>query len=169
MPPQSCLTSSTVYFARLRSRVGLVSTCFDTFSSILLSHANLIVHGVLQKMDLRQICCGISPAILRSPSTRFRGFNINPSEFHHFNRRAKALSGTRFHFDLRSAKMGLFAGILSVVRKTNRRVHFVIGNVGDHLSENRAALSVVRNTATIRKGFPQTGRLGSSLSPSEAW
>ena len=41
MPPQSCLTSSTVYFARLRSSVGLVSTCFDTFSSILLSRTNI--------------------------------------------------------------------------------------------------------------------------------
>jgi len=41
MPPQSCLTSSTVYFARLRSSVGLVSTCFDTFSSILLSRVNI--------------------------------------------------------------------------------------------------------------------------------
>ena len=41
MPPQSCLTSSTVYFARLRSSVGLVSTCFDTFSSILLLRTNI--------------------------------------------------------------------------------------------------------------------------------
>src|SRR6185295_11686286 len=41
MPPQSCLTSSTVYLARLRSSVGLASTCFDTFSSILLSRANI--------------------------------------------------------------------------------------------------------------------------------
>ena len=39
--PQSCLTSSTVYFARLRSSVGLVSGCFDTFSSILVSRANI--------------------------------------------------------------------------------------------------------------------------------
>src|SRR5215204_3892094 len=35
MPPQSCLTSSTVYFARLRSSVGLISSCCDIFSSIL--------------------------------------------------------------------------------------------------------------------------------------
>src|ERR1043165_4551527 len=41
MPPQSCLTSSTVYFARLRSSVGLVSTCFSSSSIVLLCEKRL--------------------------------------------------------------------------------------------------------------------------------
>src|SRR6266852_4966468 len=34
MPPQSCCTSSTGYFARLRSRFGLICSWFDVFVSI---------------------------------------------------------------------------------------------------------------------------------------
>ena len=34
MPPQSCCTSSTVYFSRLRSRLGLICGWFDVFASI---------------------------------------------------------------------------------------------------------------------------------------
>ena len=37
MPPQSCCTSSTVYFARLRSRFGLICSWFDGFVSIVYS------------------------------------------------------------------------------------------------------------------------------------
>src|SRR5258708_38493295 len=60
MPPQSCLTCSTVYFARLRSSVGLVSTCFDAFSSILLSRAN--IRSLFQRLPLHNLVCDSSIA-----------------------------------------------------------------------------------------------------------
>ena len=146
MPPQSCLTSSTVYFARLRSRVGLVSTCFDTFSSIVLSHANFDRSRCLPKngpsTDLLWDLAG-NPEItvhafqrIQYQSERIPSFQSacqGPIGEHVF----VLISGRR--------KWACLRGILSVVRKTNRRVLSVIGDVSDHLSEIGSGLCLFRH------------------------
>ena len=72
MPPQSCLTSSTVYLARLRSSVGLMHTCLDTFSSILSREGVRQLHAFVYHVSR----ISVAHRIKHSETVRHSCFNI---------------------------------------------------------------------------------------------
>ena len=65
MPPQSCRTSSMVYFARLRSRFGLICSWFDVFVSIVHSWETRVRDFFETRNDEGLIGLDVSVSVLR--------------------------------------------------------------------------------------------------------
>ncbi len=61
MPPQSCRTSSTVYFARLLSRFGLICSWFDVFVSI--AHSLKAVYVTFLKHVTMRASLGVDVSV----------------------------------------------------------------------------------------------------------